>query len=201
MQRTHAPSICIYSANLFAAVLLISGCDAAIDSPSAPLQTVVVPGTQGAGPVAPPARMRSEKAFTPSSDRVALLPFQVRLNKLAAIAGVPASDPMFAQLQARKLDLGAHDFGSNVAPDLTWSAQRMSTWVQALFPVCDDSRLKARYPDWRTSLDAFSRAAWGRPSTADDLRLLDEAAAEEPAATRWRASCLTLLSSLELVSQ
>ncbi len=188
-----------------AAVLLLCGCDAAIDNPLkvAPAVPVeVVPPTKPVDPpiVTTPA-VHTERAFTPSADRIALLPFQVRLNRLSAIAGVPTTDPMFAELTKRKLDLGAHDYGANVAPDLTWSAQRMTTWVQALFPVCDDARMKTRYPDWRTSLDSFARVAWGRASTPQDLQLLDEVAAEEPMATLWRASCLTLLSSLELVAQ
>lgn len=182
-------------------MLLICGCDAMIDNPSKPQAVVVPGGPTTTTPTAVGPRVRTERAFTPSADRVALLPFHVRLNRLAAVAGAPTTDPMFAELNARRLDLGAHDFGANVAPDLTWSAQRMSTWLQALFPVCDDNRMRSRYPDWRTSLDAFARAGWGRPSTAEDLQLLDAVAAEEPAATRWRSSCLVLLSSLELVSQ
>ncbi len=190
---------------LFVAAVLLAGCDGLIDSPlnSTPLEgkpkdptTVFVPGEP-----LPPSRVRSDRAFTPSADRVALLPFQVRMNKLSAVTGLPTTDAMFNDLKTRKLDLGAHDFGANVSPDLTWSAQRMSTWVQALFSVCDDARMKTRYPDWRTSLDTFARAAWGRPSTAEDLALLDAAISDEPTANRWRASCLTLLSSMEMVAQ
>lgn len=204
MLRPIATSICSASAKTWVVVLLACACDASIENPAKPRIPVTTVGPGGAvvaGPVAPPPRYRSERAFAPSTDRVALLPFHVRLNRLSAVAGVPTTDAMFSEIRARKLDLGAHDFGTNVAPDLTWSAQRMSTWVQALFPVCDDARLKTRYPDWRTSLDSFARAAWGRASTPEDLALLDEAIAEEPSANRWRASCLTLLSSLELVSQ
>ena len=187
--------------NLLVAALLCAGCEAQIDAPLAGPGTIAPPVANAPGAVAPPIKPRTGRAFSPSADRVALLPFHVRLNRLAAVAGLPATDPMFAQLVARKLDLGAHDFGANTAPDLTWSAQRLSTWIQALFPVCDDSRLRARFPDWRTGLDLFAQAAWGRPSTMEDLQLLDEVAADEPAANRWRASCLTLLSSLELVAQ
>ncbi len=193
--------VCSATAKIWVALVALSGCDALIDTPLKKPVEGVIPVSAGPVPVVPVARVRTERAFVPSVDRVALLPFQVRLNRVAAVAGVPTSDPMFAQLEARRLDLGAHDFGANVAPDLTWSAQRMATWVQALFPVCDDPRMKTRYPDWRTGLDPFSRAAWGRASTAEDLQLLDEVIAEEPTAARWRASCLSLLSSLELVSQ
>ncbi len=183
-----------------AVLMLSAACDGAIYTALRPRESAAPTVTVAAPePLAP--RVRSERAFAPSTDRLALLPFDVRLNRLAAVAGVPNTDAMFGELQKRRLDLGAHDFGANVAADLTWSAQRMSTWVQALFSVCDDNRMKARYPDWRTSLDSFARAAWGRASTAEDLRLLDEAASEEPTASRWRSSCLMLLSSLELVSQ
>ncbi len=200
MRKSPLSALC----RCFVAAAFLAGCDGLIDSPLNPTvdlkpkdPTVVVEP----GAALPPSRVRTDRAFAPSTDRVALLPFQVRMNKLSAITGLPTSDAMFAELTKRKLDLGAHDFGANVAPDLTWSAQRMSTWVQALFPVCDDARLKTRYPDWRTSLDQFSRAAWGRPSTAEDLALLDAVIAEEPTANRWRASCLMLLSSIELVAQ
>jgi hypothetical protein len=150
-----------------------------------------------------PTQPPTERAFSPSSDRLVLLPFEVRLNQLSAVTGVPTNDGIFADLRARRLDLGGHDFGANVAPDLTWSAQRMSTWVQGLFKVCDDARVKARYPDWATSLNDFARVAWGRPATDEDRQQLAEATTEAGATgnSQWRAACLTLLSSAELVTQ
>lgn len=111
---------------------------------------------------------------------------------------------MLSDLQARRLDLGAHDFGANVAPDLAWSAQRLATWTQALVKVCDDPRMKTRYPDWRgANLERFARAGWGRGATDADARAITAIATEAgtDVNAQWRATCLALLSSAELVLQ
>jgi hypothetical protein len=194
---------------IHATLLLAAGCAGVIDSPLAPsaptgpAAAAQPPSPTPAAPAPPPAKVRTERAFTPSADRLALLPFEVRLNRLSAVTGAPTTDAIFADLRARRLDLGAHDFGANVAPDLTWSAQRMGTWVQGLFKVCDDSRVKARYPSWSSGLDTFAQAAWGRTATDEDRQLLAEATSEAGASGEdaWRAGCLTLLSSAELVTQ
>ncbi len=162
--------------------------------PSQPDQPANTPGS-----VAP-----TERAFAPLAGRAALLPFGVRLTKLAAIAGVAETDALLESVVQRKLDLGAHDFGANIAPDLQWSAQRMVAWIQAVAPICDNAKFKSRYANWKTALPQFARAAWGRNSTDGDQAALDAALTEVNFAnddSKWRATCLALLSSSELVTQ
>lgn len=145
----------------------------------------------------------SERAFTPAADRLVLLPFDVRLNRVAEVTGVASTDAMFSDLRSNRLALGAHDFGANIAPDLNWTSQRMSTWVQSLRKVCDDSRMKTRYPNWRDGMERFARAAWGRAATEEDKLAADDIATTtgSTAASQWRATCLALLSSTEMVTQ
>jgi pyruvate/2-oxoglutarate dehydrogenase complex dihydrolipoamide acyltransferase (E2) component len=194
------------------ALAALAGCrsdDApAVDSapPASTVPGTPPPATPGTPPPAapPPASTPTARAFAPPAERVALLPLQVRVNRVAAVAGVTPGDPMLADVVARRLDLGAHDFGANVAPDLSWSAQRMSTWTQALFKVCDDPRMRSRYPDWRgANLERFARAAWGRAATTADAEAIAAIAADTggTADAQWRATCLALLSSAELVLQ
>ncbi len=161
------------------------------ETPGQPLpgQTLVVP---------------SETAFPPSRDKLVLLPFDVRLKRIADVAGVATSDAMLSELRARRIDLGAHDFGSNVAPDLSWSAQRMTIWVQAIAPICDNATFKGRFSDWSDGLKTFAPLAWGRKADAADLAHLEQTIAEaktDSKESQWRATCLLLLSSSELVAQ
>jgi hypothetical protein len=173
---------------------------------SAPVSPGVTPPaeTPGQTPPAPSSVAPSETAFPPSRDKLVLLPFEVRLKRIADVAGVATSDAMLSELRARRMDLGAHDFGANVAPDLSWSAQRMTIWVQAIAPICDNASFKARFGDWNTGLKTFAPLAWGRKADAADLALLEQTIAEaktDSKESQWRATCLLLLSSSELVAQ
>src|SRR5438105_367268 len=49
-------------------------------------------------------------AFAVPRDRILLLPFRVRLAKVARVIGVPANDPILASLLAVRIDLGDYDF-------------------------------------------------------------------------------------------
>jgi hypothetical protein len=163
---------------------------------------VGVPQVGNPAPQSNPATM-TERAFVPPQDRVALLPFFVRMERLSTVTGVPLSDSIYGELVSHRLDLGAHDFGSNVAADLSWSAQKMVTWAKAVTPVCEDGRLKTKYPNWSSQLDAFALSAWGRPATPEDRESLIAVAGDAPlgAASEWKAVCITLLSSMEMLTQ
>jgi hypothetical protein len=155
------------------------------EAPPAPTPTVL------------PAEERERVVLPP--ERLTLLPFEVRLKRLATAVELPVSDAVFHGLRARAGDLGAHDFVNGVAPDLSWTAQRMATWVEGILPVCADMRVQARYADWTTALPAFSLRAWGRASTNDDLADLAPPMGLT-AAQAWRIHCVSLLSSAELLS-
>lgn len=132
-------------------------------------------------------------------ERLQLLPFEVRVKRLAAAVELPVTDAVFNTLRSRATDLGAHDFANGVAPDLAWTAGRIATWVEAVLPVCADARVRSRYANWTTSLDAFALKAWGRAATTDDRA--DVVPAQGLTADEaWRATCVSLLSSAELLT-
>lgn len=132
-------------------------------------------------------------------ERLQLLPFEVRMKRLAAAVELPANDAVFSSLRTRATDLGAHDFANGVAPDLAWTAGRIATWVEGVLPVCADARVRSRYANWSTSLDAFSLKAWGRTATTDDRADVVPAQGLTDAEA-WRATCVSLLSSAELLT-
>jgi hypothetical protein len=164
----------------------------ATPSPSAPM---------AAAPVVPPAVLPAPErpeVLLPV-ERLQLLPFEVRMKRLAAAVELPANDTVFSTLRARATDLGAHDFANGVAPDLAWTAGRIATWVEGVLPVCADARVRSRYASWSTSLDAFALKAWGRASTNDDRADVVPAQGLTDAEA-WRATCVSLLSSAELLT-
>jgi hypothetical protein len=164
----------------------------AAPTPSAPM---------AAAPVVPPTILPApERAqVLLPVERLQLLPFEVRMKRLAAAVELPANDAVFAALRARATDLGAHDFANGVAPDLAWTAGRIATWVEAVLPVCADARVRSRYANWSTSLGAFALKAWGRAATNDDRAELVPAQGLTDAEA-WRATCVSLLSSAELLT-
>ncbi|MDX2014748.1 MAG: hypothetical protein SFW67_31410 [Myxococcaceae bacterium] len=182
------------------AMVLLSGCEAEVSAP--------VPAVPAAGapmPVAPteppvtvvPAPTRSSVELPP--ERLQLLPFEVRLKRLAAAVELPVADPAFDALRSRATDLGAHDFANGVAPDLAWTGRRLSVWIEGLAPICSDSRVRTRLADWAASMPQFALRAWGRPSTPEDVAELVTGGGLS-AADAWRANCVVLLSGVELLS-
>lgn len=143
-------------------------------------------------------------AFDSSREAVTLLPFDVRLRRVADAVGVATDDALLADLRDARLELGAHDYAAGIPPDLTWSARRMTRWARALRPVCDSSAFRERYPNLRDSMESFTLAAYGRRATPADYEAYD--AALEDAGTLsedavYRAMCIGLLSSTELVAR
>jgi hypothetical protein len=161
-----------------------------------PMSTTGAAGTGAAPPVTPPSN------FTPPSEDIIILPFSVRLAKVAAVAGVPPSDPLLNSLRESRLSLGDYDFANNVQPDKTWTALKLADWVRALKPVCASSKMRARFPSLPENVPAFIEAAHGRAATAEDTAAVTSSAAGLPtSAQRYETICLALLSSLEFVAQ
>ncbi|HET6583025.1 MAG TPA: hypothetical protein VFG69_06255 [Nannocystaceae bacterium] len=143
-----------------------------------------------------------ENPFEVPQDEVELLPFYVRAQNLATLAGQPPEHPMFAELYARRYQLGDHNYANNVAPDLRWSAQKMETWVVALKPVCDDPTFQAKWPTLVNDPTPFLRAAYAREPNSDELQALaDVQSGLTDTAVRYRMVCLAALTSLEFVAR
>ncbi len=141
--------------------------------------------------------------FELGRDNVRLLPFKVRFNKLLQLTGLPAEDPAFDVLRARRYELGDYDYASGVNPDLTWSAAKISLWISAMLPVCRAPALIARFPVFPDDLSKFLTAAYGTApgpeQLADFETLLGDANLDEP--TRHASVCAAALTALEFVAR
>lgn len=145
-----------------------------------------------------------EPAFALPDQQPQLLPFWVRLERVAAIVGKPTNDPIFAVLLQNRLGLGDYDYASGVKPDRLWSPTRMALWGKSLKPVCASEAMQSAYPGLatnKTGAIAMASEAWGRSVEASELDLDApslQALAEGP---RYEAVCLAIFSSAELVIQ
>ena len=192
-------------------MLLAVGCTGAIGAPTAASSTSapspVPASTPGpAAPTAPPVPAPEPlgDAFTVTRGQLQLLPFAVRLSKLATIAGVATDHPILAPVLQARLSLGDHDYAHGVPADRSWSAAKLTAWVAAIRPLCASAELRARFPDLPTSLGPLIEVAYGRAAEPEDHALVAEALTELPendAEARATAVCLAVLSSAELVAQ
>lgn len=155
-------------------------------------------GSSGAPEAEPPP-----DPFKLDRANVKLLPFRVRFNRLQQLVGLPAEDPAFDVLRARRYELGDYDYASGVNPDLTWTASRMSVWIAAVLPVCRSPAMLARFPLFPDDLPEFLTAAYGVAPHPDQLAdyevLLGDATLDD--ATRHDSVCAVALSALEFVAQ
>lgn len=160
---------------------------------------------RGEEPAEPaPTSTEGSEAFDLAIEQPQLLPFNVRLGRLAAVVGVPTSDPVFDLVRKNRTSLGDHDFANGQQPDRLWTASRMSLWVRSIKPVCASKVMRDRYPNLPADLGALIENALGRPASDEDRAIVTEAlasAAELDEATRYQTACLALLSSGEFVVQ
>lgn len=191
------------------ALVLAGGCGTTTPSAEEPTSTgEPAPGTTttteaaasssedtGAAPLPDP--------FELGRDNIRLLPFKVRFNKLLQLTGLPAEDPAFDVLRARRYDLGDYDYASGVNPDLTWSAAKIALWISAMLPVCRHPALVARFPVFPDDLAKLLAAAYGTAPSPEQLAdfetLLGDATLDEP--TRHDSVCVAALTALEFVAR
>jgi hypothetical protein len=132
-----------------------------------------------------------------------LLPFDVRVSRLLAVVGLPYSDPAFDLMRANATQLGDYDYANGLEPDNTWTAFKMSLWVQSLKPVCASPAMLTRYPSHPESLGLLVEAAYGRSLSEQDSADMTAALGSLPllAESRTQTTCLAVLSSLEFLAQ
>lgn len=156
----------------------------------------------GADPPRDPGDPVPEAPFEVPGNEVEALPFHVRIQNLASVAGVKTDHPMFLGLYAKRYQLGDHDFASGVAPNLKWTPEHMEAWVKALRPYCADPVFQARYPDLAIDPTPLVRAAFAREPTRAELVAYAEVGEGQPdGAGRHRMVCLAVLTSLEFVAR
>lgn len=141
-------------------------------------------------------------AFVIPREQLAVLPFSVRLAKVAKVAGVGVTHPLLQNLRDARLELGDGDYGSGIRPDKSWTAGKLTTWIKALRPVCQSAELKGRFTLPR-DVDALIMTAHGRWADGMDSQLINEELGSETltADEQHELVCLTVLSSTEFVSR
>ena len=189
------------SSSLLACTGIISG-----DGPSGgsePGSGTAGPGPKSDGkPGSSPAQPELPRFKVPAQFPV-LLPFDVRMSRLSAVVGMPYSDPVLAELRENATQLGDYDYANGLEPDNTWTAFKLSLWVQSLKPVCSSQAMLARYPGLPESLGPLVEAAYGRALSGQDSADMTAALGSLPLSreSRTQTTCLAVLSSLEFLAQ
>jgi hypothetical protein len=145
-----------------------------------------------------------DPAFNTQDEQPQLLPFWVRLERVAAVVGRTTDDPMFDELKQNRLLLGDYDYASGVKPDRMWTPARMTLWAKSLRPVCASDAMRALYPALGTDgseVAALASDAWGRGVEASELPMDGGATAQLGDAQRYEVACLSVLSATEFVIQ
>ncbi len=176
---------------------LLAGCDGVVlDGAARPTAPDVMREPE-------PGEIAVDDPFALDHETPRLLPFETRLARVAAVAGVEPGDPLLAPMREQAIALGGYDHSRGILPDSSWSASRISAWIRALRPVCTSEAMQARYPTLPAAddLDALIQAAWGRAATdADRTAITSSLSGLEPDAQRETA-CLAVLSASEMVLQ
>jgi hypothetical protein len=174
-------------------ILLLAslGCQGAISDPVA----------RGDNEGPPPIIEEEGLPFGISKSSTQLLPFDVRLNRVAAVVGLEPSDPLFDELRRNRIALGDYDHAAGVLPDSSWSAGRISLWTRLMRPICASPQMSSRYPNLPDDLDELIRVAYGREPEVNEVEdvgaILFEAELATPEA-EYESVCLAVLGSAEL---
>jgi hypothetical protein len=151
-------------------------------------------GGAAATPVAP---------FDVSKTHIKLLPYSVRLDRIAVATGLPITDPAYATLRENRLLLGDHDYANARPPQESWSAARLVTWTESVRPICQAPAVLARLSPMPARLPELVEAAYGRsPLPEETAALVEEPRGLTlPGPKLVETVCVAVLSSLELVAQ
>lgn len=155
-------------------------------------------------PTANPVPEGFEPAFKVPDQQLQLLPFWVRLERVASVIGRSTDDPLLDVLNANHLALGDYDYSTGVKPDRMWSPSRMSLWAKSLKPVCSSEQMKTFYPnlaDDPTEAALLASDAWGREVAPEEIDLSGSTLNGLVPAEKYEAVCLALLSAAEFVAQ
>lgn len=144
----------------------------------------------------------SEEPFEVPKHEVRLLPYDVRVNNLAALLAVETDHFLFDEIHTRRTLLGDHDYANGVAPDLSWSANKMGAWLKGLKPICSSALWIQRYPNLRLDPAPLLRKVLAREPNTEELQAYAVLATSASSTTRAdELTCLAALSSLDFVAQ
>jgi hypothetical protein len=181
-----------------AVFLVLAGCGGSIEEPTGSGEEETVRPGEDPSSVPPP---EVEELVLPS-ERLRLLPFDVRLARIAAVVGVATTDPLLERLVARRVELGAPDYANGIQADAAWNASKIALWADQLEPICASEQMRTRYPSFPESLGPLIEATYGRRMVPEDETALAplDAAAIDPE-RRYVLTCMTVLSGAEMVLQ
>src|SRR5262249_46645963 len=119
------------------------------------------------------------------------------------VVGLAQTDPVFTQLKTNRTQLGDHDYANGIKADNTWTALRMSVWVQSIQPVCASAAMTKKFPALPENLNQLVEAAYGRAGVPEDAADVTAAAQglSLTTAQRYNTICLAILSSMEFLTQ
>lgn len=184
--------------------LLTLSCSAEIDGqpPATGGSAPVNPGTAGTGTGTGGAT--TVAAGTPFGVRTGtpeLLPFDVRVRRVANALSVPVTNPMFADMTSKNVQLGDYDHAHGALPDNLWLARRLATWADSLTAVCGSPEMKALFPALPENAPQLIKAAWGRTPLAEETAEVNTMVAEAalPATESYEATCMSIFTAAEFV--
>ena len=157
--------------------------------------------TGGSGTTTPMTTPDQGPPFKVRNTEPELVPFDMRLRRIASAIGVQADNVMFATMRKNSLKLGDYDYANGALPDGSWNANRISAWITALKPVCSSPEMQAKYPALPENLPQLVRAAWGHlPSAQDTADFTDAIAASgTDAAVTYESTCMAVFTAAEFV--
>jgi hypothetical protein len=196
----------LFSVPVFA--LLSVACTGIIDGQSHGDRAAANPSPNqqatGGGSSSPTSTTTAESASVPFKVRNTepeLVPFEMRLRRIATTLGVSIDNPMFADMNRNSLKLGDYDYANGALPDGSWNANRIAAWLNALKPVCNSPEMQAKFPTLPESLPALIRAAWGHLPSAEDSRDFQVAiaATDGDALVNYESTCMAVFTAAEFV--
>lgn len=159
-------------------------------------------GSAGTSSTSPnPSAKPATVPFKVRNTEPELVPFEMRLRRIASALGVSVDNAMFADMNKNSLKLGDYDYANGALPDGSWNANRIAAWINALKPVCASPEMKAKYPNLPENLPTLIRAAWGHVPSAEDTADFQNAITQgssDPAVV-YESTCMAVFTAAEFV--
>jgi len=133
---------------------------------------------------------------TPEAD---LLPYSIRLQKLSLLFGIAKDDSRFDKLNENRFELGAYVYAEGIPEDRSITADKITSWVEALVPLCASGILEGSYT-LPADLGKLIQDIYGRKVETSEITTLSElySSAGDPTLGYQRV-CLVLLTSAEFL--
>src|SRR5882724_5155053 len=104
-------------------------------APSNPTPNQTATGGTGGGVTTPTptptpsSTAPAEAPFKVRNTEPELVPFDMRIRRIASAIGVDVNNPMFDTMYKNSLKLGDYDYANGALPDGSWNANRIASWI------------------------------------------------------------------------